>query len=587
MDCFLASDEFYTNLVYPPADCLDSTAYKPLFFQAKPGSLCDPETSKDFLFHRIDPATAHVSSKDGRPMQDVINRTSQSSLSTLASIFSAQYQALNLYAPSEMPLLNSYVMLSKENDFLQTDDCYSPAVASTRHQLHPRTHSFSSTTTLLDSPFASKSPAPSFVPSTPTKYDSINATGHLSPTTHFSDGSLVFLRDIDSPFNIRTTSSWSSSDLSPVIRAASASSLSYPQVPSQLKLNASSAMPDENCPPVSKLTVPATPKHRLRSGKCFHVPLISSKNSLTSPGTRPNIDALFDGPSTPVPLPSFTLSPLTPLTPLTPLSSPQYLEQAQRQRRLLRKEPVEDELSSPSPMPRKRRRLHLLKHTESSSPAPKTASDYAPDAKFQPRYSTRSFPDIEVSLDFPLFYRRYPLSSYFQLEGTESPCTLFGVKHPGGNYNPPRSPFDLYTPRFVKGKGAEKVGLCPICIESHSRGGESRALWLAMKFSALNYHMQYSHGISASTGLPFAPPIAFRTVNRPNPGKKEKTTTRQGKCHKCLKWIPIEGIKDMETKVKEIYWWKHAASCHHDSNASNDDAYEKDYVYDKLAFLFH
>ena len=57
-------------------------------------------------------------------------------------------------------------------------------------------------------------------------------------------------------------------------------------------------------------------------------------------------------------------------------------------------------------------------------------------------------------------------------------------------------------------------------------------------------------GISASTGVPFAPPRAFRTVARPNPGKKEKTTTRQGKCHKCLKWIPIEGIKDMETKVR-------------------------------------
>ena len=84
--------------------------------------------------------------------------------------------------------------------------------------------------------------------------------------------------------------------------------------------------------------------------------------------------------------------------------------------------------------------------------------------------------------------------------------------------------------------------------------------------------MQYAHGksmtfpissnklatgISASTGLPFTPPRAFRTVARPNPGKKEKTTTRQGKCHKCLKWIPIEGIKDMETKVRFTYIASH------------------------------
>ena len=128
-------------------------------------------------------------------------------------------------------------------------------------------------------------------------------------------------------------------------------------------------------------------------------------------------------------------------------------------------------------------------------------------------------------------------------------------------------------------------------------------------------------GISASTGLPFSPPRAFRTIARPNPGKKEKATTRQGKCHKCLKWIPIEGIKDMETKVRfacaasYFFWtfhstgqrnilvrddyriiglfndeiqcrWKHAASCHHGSSARNDDVYEKDKVYYKLVSLF-
>jgi hypothetical protein len=72
----------------------------------------------------------------------------------------------------------------------------------------------------------------------------------------------------------------------------------------------------------------------------------------------------------------------------------------------------------------------------------------------------------------------------FNLNLTRSPCSLFDVLHPGGTYNPPRSPFDLYTPRFVKGKGTEKVGLCPICVEIPKRGGEGKKLWLAMKFSA-------------------------------------------------------------------------------------------------------
>jgi len=82
-----------------------------------------------------------------------------------------------------------------------------------------------------------------------------------------------------------------------------------------------------------------------------------------------------------------------------------------------------------------------------------------------------------------------------------------------------------------------------------------------------SYHMQYAHGeilrsytvcqsakarvigISASTGRPFSPPIAFRVVPRPNPGKKEKRSIQQGKCHKCTKWVVVEGIKDMESKV--------------------------------------
>lgn len=60
-------------------------------------------------------------------------------------------------------------------------------------------------------------------------------------------------------------------------------------------------------------------------------------------------------------------------------------------------------------------------------------------------------------------------------------------RHPGGIYNPPRDPRDLYTPRFVKGKGRTKVGLCPICIESPSRGGRGQKLWLSMKFSAFKW----------------------------------------------------------------------------------------------------
>jgi len=75
-----------------------------------------------------------------------------------------------------------------------------------------------------------------------------------------------------------------------------------------------------------------------------------------------------------------------------------------------------------------------------------------------------------------------------------------------------------------------------------------------MKFSAYNYHMQYFHGIAASTARPFSPPIAFRTIPRQRPGKLERTQMLEGQCHRCMRWVPVQGVKDAEAKVKELFW---------------------------------
>jgi hypothetical protein len=56
-------------------------------------------------------------------------------------------------------------------------------------------------------------------------------------------------------------------------------------------------------------------------------------------------------------------------------------------------------------------------------------------------------------------------------------------------------------------------------------------------------------GISASTGRPFSPPTAFRHTTRTKPGKLEKPAIQEGKCHKCAKWVAVEGIKDIQNKV--------------------------------------
>jgi hypothetical protein len=57
-------------------------------------------------------------------------------------------------------------------------------------------------------------------------------------------------------------------------------------------------------------------------------------------------------------------------------------------------------------------------------------------------------------------------------------------------------------------------------------------------------------GIAASTARPFSPPIAFRTTPRQRPGKLERTKMLEGQCHRCMRWVPVQGVKDAEAKVQ-------------------------------------
>ncbi|KAN0103640.1 protein of unknown function (DUF4451) domain containing protein [Russula decolorans] len=167
----------------------------------------------------------------------------------------------------------------------------------------------------------------------------------------------------------------------------------------------------------------------------------------------------------------------------------------------------------------------------------KIAAPESPLAPSSVHSDLRTFPpSIPIHPEFPGFYIRFPVVP--PVPKAPSGCTL----------NPPRDAFDLYTPRLVRGSGHTKVGLCPLCACI----GMGR-VWLSMKFSAYNYHMQYFHGIAASTARPFSPPIAFRTIPRQRPGKLERTQMLEGQCHRCMRWVPVQGVKDAEAKVLHLY----------------------------------
>lgn len=54
----------------------------------------------------------------------------------------------------------------------------------------------------------------------------------------------------------------------------------------------------------------------------------------------------------------------------------------------------------------------------------------------------------------------------------------------------------------------------------------------------------------------------FRAKMRTNVKPNERFQIVQGLCHCCNKYIDMQGLKETEIKVPEIYWWKHAQACH-------------------------
>ncbi|KAJ1646776.1 hypothetical protein LPJ64_001767 [Coemansia asiatica] len=116
--------------------------------------------------------------------------------------------------------------------------------------------------------------------------------------------------------------------------------------------------------------------------------------------------------------------------------------------------------------------------------------------------------------------------------------------------NMPRFEDDIYTPRWIRGIGKNKEGLCSVCFDNGMLN------WRRMKCSAYWYHLNYFHGVSSLTGRPFPGPEATRTIQISGSRWRQ-----QGLCHICKRWVEMDSSRKMQINVPEIYWWKHIQAC--------------------------
>lgn len=114
-----------------------------------------------------------------------------------------------------------------------------------------------------------------------------------------------------------------------------------------------------------------------------------------------------------------------------------------------------------------------------------------------------------------------------------------------------RSEDDMYTPKEVRGTGFLRMGRCNIC-----------GIWLKIKQSAYWYHMNFIHGVSASTGRPHPPPIAIRQR-----AGGESTLVVEGRCGTCQEWVPMQqqsfpvNTTPMDMSSLTSSWWHHVQKC--------------------------
>jgi len=114
---------------------------------------------------------------------------------------------------------------------------------------------------------------------------------------------------------------------------------------------------------------------------------------------------------------------------------------------------------------------------------------------------------------------------------------------------------DLYTPRWVRGKGGNKEGFCELCVPG---------IWLKIKQSAYWYHLNFHHGVSASTGRPYPDPVRTRALSR-GLSSGETMLVNEGFCENCAKWIEYSAEYEdgtlCDANSRPQGWWRHLQKC--------------------------
>ena len=150
----------------------------------------------------------------------------------------------------------------------------------------------------------------------------------------------------------------------------------------------------------------------------------------------------------------------------SPIASPTASSSTSRDALSSRKR-VRDE--APSPVPQKRRKIHRTENLKTEIEATEGDADNEDESHENQRcdVGNRTFPStVPLHPSFPAFYRKFAVPQDRFRYGIDYLLSVLDAEYlictsasslPGAVKNSPRSTFDLYTPRWVKGRGTTKV----------------------------------------------------------------------------------------------------------------------------------